>query len=720
MIPSPLALLGLLASTVIPTPVLSSRTHAPSPNAARNAQPQSRPRPGPRQQQQLQQMAYSPSFINATNTNVGPVSLRINTQDESSRNDTAPMLYGLMFEDISHSGDGGIYAELLMNRAFQGSMTGQNAVLPYGPTLDGWSTIGGAEISLTELHPLSSALPIALQVVIPANATGEVGVVNSGYWGMDITPQTYNASWYVYAKQSTYGTGNTTTFTASLRSNLTNQTWATSTVGPIGLDTFEYMQLNASIYNNVTAPNGNNSFALTMDASEVAGQTFYFALFSLFPETFKARENGLRKDLAQSLYDLNPKFLRCPGGNNLEGESTQTRWKWWEQIGPLKDRPGRVGDWGYYNTGGLGLVEFMHWCEDMEVEPVLAVYSGYSLDGTSWPQDHMDQVLQEALEELEYLMGDESTNWGKKRVEHGFPEPFQINWVEIGNEDWFSNTYPRRFKYMYDGLKKAYPNITYISTAYDENPQTVIDIPAGAMWDTHHYVEPSYFVENFNFYDNWLSSTNLTDVQVFIGEYSVFEHDTPSGVLNFSDPQGIHIPAIGEGVYLLGAERNPNTVRLSSYAPSLQNRDWFNWTPDLISFQAEHNRTVRSVSYWQEWMFGNLRGSQTLEVIDQGGLNPLFWGATIEQDTGSVYLKVINIGNQTVPLDVSFDASYTKVNGTILRNDDPNAFNWINNQTAVVPQALGTNASALPSVGSNGTFTWTVPTWSITVLQFDQ
>jgi hypothetical protein len=248
------------------------------------------------------------------------------------------------------------------------------------------------------------------------------------------------------------------------------------------------MQFNASIYNNVTAPNGNNSFALTMDASEVAGQTFYFALFSLFPETFKARENGLRKDLAQSLYDLNPKFLRCPGGNNLEGESTQTRWKWWEQIGPLKDRPGRVGDWGYYNTGGLGLVEFMHWCEDMEMEPVLAVYSGYSLDGTSWPQDHMDQVLQEALDELEYLMGDESTTWGKKRIEHGFPDPFQINWVEIGNEDWFSNTYPRRFKYMYDGLKKAYPNITYISTAYDENPQTVIDIPAGAMWDTHHYV----------------------------------------------------------------------------------------------------------------------------------------------------------------------------------------------------------------------------------------
>ena len=156
--------------------------------------------------------------------------------------------------------------------------------------------------------------------------------------------------------------------------------------------------------------------------------------------------------------------------------------------------------------------------------------------------------------------------------------------------------------------------------------------------------EPKYFLDNFDFYDNWQVENN-TDAQVFIGEYSVFEHDTPSTVLNFSDPAGIHISnpsiisALGEGVYLLGAERNPNTVRLSSYAPSLANRNYLNWTPDMIEFDASPNRTVLSVSYWQQWLFSHYRGTQTLPVENTGPLNPLFWGSTIEKD-GTVYLKV--------------------------------------------------------------------------------
>lgn len=137
---------------------------------------------------------------------------------------------------------------------------------------------------------------------------------------------------------------------------------------------------------------------------------------------------------------MKPKFLRCPGGNNIEGQSIQTRMKWWETIGPLKDRPGRIGDWGYVNTDGLGLLEYMYWCEDMEIEPVLAIYSGYSLDGTSYPLEYMDEVLQEALDELEFLLGDTSTKWGAKRAEYGHPAPFKINYVEVGNEDWFSCT----------------------------------------------------------------------------------------------------------------------------------------------------------------------------------------------------------------------------------------------------------------------------------------
>ncbi|KAL1637860.1 hypothetical protein SLS56_000417 [Neofusicoccum ribis] len=683
-------------------------------------------------------------FINATQTNVSSVALEINTKDASLRNKTAPYFYGLMHEDINHSGDGGIYAELLTNRAFQGSnivpgavdgLTGnsiissENPVVPYGPVLTGWAPIGNVRLALDVLHPLSDALPTSLQLDIPANATGEVGFLNYGWWGMDVSPQTYNASFYVSANQPRYLT-NQTTFTVSLRSNLTGEVWVSEQIGPVDVPVLGYTQLNASIVNTVKASNSNNTFAVTFDASEVAGQTLYFSMFSLFPETFKDRPNGLRKDIAQAFYDMKPRFLRFPGGNNMEGVSVDKRWKWWKTIGPLKDRPGRPGNWNYYNTDGLGLVEYLEWCEDMEIEPVLAVYAGFSLDvwgqsGTDWPQDRMGEVVQEALDELEYCMGDTSTKWGALRAEHGHPEPFVIKFVEIGNEDWFSSTYPRRWAAMYDGLKAVYPNITYISSAYNENTEYTIDIPAGAYWDTHHYEEPSYFLENFNFYDNWQTDTGLEDVGILLGEYSVYQVDTPDGVVNFSNPSDIHvyyprmISAIAEGIYALGAERNPNTVKLNSYAPSLQNRNWYNWTPDMISYEADPSKTVLSTSYWQQLLFAHYRGTETLPVVNtQGDFNPLYWQSSIE-DNGSLYLKVVNAGNRTIPLSVSIDAAYSKFNGTIMQNDDINGFNYVNNQTAIIPRPLGANGTAVPAKSSNGSFIWNVPIHSITVLQFD-
>ena len=249
---------------------------------------------------------------------------------------------------------------------------------------------------------------------------------------MQVTPQTYNASFYIlpyganggYAKYGEYS--NLTAINVSLRSNLTGEVFATQKI-PIGnLSSFEYTQLLAQIVNAAMAPNSNNTFAITMDGAEVAGGTFFFSFISLFGETFKDRPNGMRKDLAQHVYDLRPKVLRFPGGNNIEGQTIPTRWKWNETIGPLIDRPGRPGDWGYFNTDGFGLLEFLYWTEDMEIEPVLAIYAGYSLDGNSYPEDQMDEVLQSALDELEYCMGDTSTKYGALRAQHGHPEPFSI------------------------------------------------------------------------------------------------------------------------------------------------------------------------------------------------------------------------------------------------------------------------------------------------------
>ena len=181
---------------------------------------------------------------------------------------------------------------------------------------------------------------------------------------MQVTPQTYNASFYIlpygsgggYAKYGDYS--NLTAINVSLRSNLTGQVFATQKI-PVGnLSSVDYTQLSGQIMNTAMAPNSNNSFAITMDAAEVAGGTFYFSFISLFGETFKDRPNGMRKDLAQHVYDLRPKILRFPGGNNIEGQTIATRFKWNETIGPLIDRPGRPGDWGYYNTDGVCHLHF--------------------------------------------------------------------------------------------------------------------------------------------------------------------------------------------------------------------------------------------------------------------------------------------------------------------------------------------------------------------------
>ncbi|MCJ1322698.1 hypothetical protein MMC15_008047 [Xylographa vitiligo] len=651
---------------------------------------------------------------------------------------------------------------MIVNRAFQGSSynTGilpqfpgssvtsseDGSLIATAPTLLGYQSIGGARLTLDNYHPLSDALPTVMEIDIPSNATGEVGFLNLGWWGFDVSPQTYTASMYLLGASGVrQNYGNLTGINVSLRSNATGEVWATTKI-PVsgGLSDFDYTYLSSALVNTVFAPDVNNVFAVTFDAAEVNGSTFYFDLISLFPETFKNRPNGLRKDLAQAVYDLKPTFLRFPGGNNIEGNSISDRWIWNNTIGDESE----TGVWferieqlnyadlgqGYYNTNGLGLLEFLQWTEDMSLEPLLAIYSGLSLDifgypgGTSYPENRMGDVVQYALDELEYCMGNTSTYWGARRASDGHPEPFQINYIELGNEDWFSGTYPYRFPILYNGLKAAYPNITLISTAYNESFSQgynwTIDLPEGSMWDTHNYQEPSFFLEEFNNFDNWQEQTNNPNVTILLGEYSVYSVDNPSGIVNYSNPASEHVPyprllsAIAESVYLLGAERNPNTVKMSSYAPSFANLNAPNWTPNLVDFTASPLNTTKSVSWYSQSLLAHYRGTETLPVTNtQGDFNPLWWVATIDTPSNAIYLKVINSGNNTVPLMVDLDTNYTGVNGTILTNLNLDGSNYINNETAIVPVPIST----LPSPSSSNTqmLSWGVPPYSISVLQFD-
>lgn len=240
-----------------------------------------------------------------------------------------------------------------------------------------------------------------------------------------VSADTYTGSFYTLGAYS----GN---FTASIVSDITNQTLVSTDIISSSVadswtqHTFEFSP-------SAAASNSNNSFLLTFDAT--SGDLLNFNLISLFPPTYKGTPNGNRIDLMEAFAGLNGKHFRIPGGNNLEGDEAPYRWIWNDTIGDLTERPGRPGTWGYENTDGLGLIEYLLWCQDLDLEPVLAVWSGEYLDGTIISEDDLEPYVQDALNELEFLMGDSSTTYGAQRIALGYTDPFNIKFVEVGNED---------------------------------------------------------------------------------------------------------------------------------------------------------------------------------------------------------------------------------------------------------------------------------------------
>lgn len=729
---------------------------------------------------------HTAGYIDGVRSGTSGASLTINVK-HGQRNATAPLLGGLLFEDIAQSGDGGLYAELLRNRAFQGSgiamgripqipyrsiTYSENPVIPFGPVLDGWTAVGDARLSLDLLHPLSDALQVSLQIDVPLDATGRVGVQNDGWWGIPVLEQDYNASFHVQASGVRFN-WTITEFDVELRSALEeNKVWCSNTIPVNGrLHPYAPAKFEGKLSCDVKAPNINNTFAVTFDAEQARGQTLYFSLFSLFPPTYKDRPNGLRKDLADQLEAMSPKFLRFPGGNNLEGYSVQRRWKWWKTIGPLEDRPGRPGDWSYYNTDGLGLLEYLIWCEDMDMEPLLAVYAGFSLDiavydgsnstdANEAPWSQMPAILQEALDELEYCMGDAVTTfWGKKRAEHGHPEPFSINLIEIGNEDWFSHDYPRRARFMYESLKEAYPNMTFVFSSLDESKEWHMHIPKDHIWDGHVYAPSGWFIKHADYWDNFragkghdrpnhpVDPPNMLDTDDKISSRpdtthvmgSLMEYHASAvgvnGVLNTHPRMGA---AVAEAVYAIGGERNPDTYKLSCFAPLMQNINAWRRTPYDLLFESDPEKTVLSASYWQQWLFNRYPGKETLEVHEatrslsdgtaESGWNPLFWVASIEPgrhgSPDKVYFKIANAGNTSQHLELALDIPFTSANGTILEpptQGDLFAYNTLEN-AAISPKPIWNLDYALRDNGhgtSAEVLLWDVPAFSISVLQFD-
>ncbi|TKX26165.1 alpha-L-arabinofuranosidase C-terminal domain-containing protein 1 [Elsinoe australis] len=627
-----------------------------------------------------------------------------------------PYGYGFLHEDINNSGDGGIYAELVQNRAFQYSPAFPVSTAHYFP-------INGANLSIQFVEPpLSKALPASMRVSSPGNSTGKIGFKNEGYWGMAVSPQTYTGSFWV---KGAY----TGSFTAALQSNLTDEVFASVDIESKSVDS-DWTEHTFELVPETAAPNSNNTLAITFDSSAA---DLEFNLISLFPPTYKNRKNGLRVDIAEALADMNPTFLRFPGGNMLEGLTNATYWDWKDSLGPLRERPGFQGVWGYQQTHGLGMMEYLEWAEDMGLQAVLGVWAGLALNGDVTPQADLQPFIDDALNEIEFVRGPADSTWGARRAELGHPEPFELNYVEVGNEDWLAG-YPGgwesyrsyRFQMFFDAIKAAYPDIQVIASSASSDPapegetrgpNTVNGLDfsktPGAIGDYHPYREPDELVIEFDRFDN--------DIGHIIGEVAA-THTNGAKEPRWDGPLYKYpwwIGAVGEAISLIGYERNSDRIPGTFYAPVLKNENRFQWPITLIQYTADPKQTTKAVTWYCWSLFAHHPITHTLPTASNSSYGPVYWGAGKDENRNGAMVWKGAAYNTTdgnpVPVSVQFQGINpgAKANLTVLTNAVGDPYRYNDPFTGV--NIVNTTITEV-TAGASGAFEFSLPQLSVAVL----
>ena len=349
----------------------------------------------------------------------------------------SPMLYGIFFEEINCAGDGGLYAELVRNRSFEDS-----------DKPDHWSLVADGtakgEIGVEDNGPMSSKNLHSLKLTIAPGSQGRVGVANDGYWGIAVQKEAvYDLTLSARAMKSFSGP-----LTATLESADGKQVYARTETGDLtdGWKTFKL---------SLTSNSSNPKARLVISATQPG--TVWLDMVSLFPKkTWKNRPNGLRADLAEMLDGLKPSFMRFPGGCWVEGETMKTAQRWKNTIGDLSERRTLWNLWQYYSTNGLGFHEYLQLCEDLGAEPLFVINCGMSHKEVV-PMDKMDEFVQDALDAIEYANGPADSKWGAMRAKAGHPTPFNLKYLEIGNENG-GPAYNERYALIYDAVKSKYPH----------------------------------------------------------------------------------------------------------------------------------------------------------------------------------------------------------------------------------------------------------------------
>lgn len=604
----------------------------------------------------------------------------------------SPMLFGLMTEEINFSYEGGLYGELLRNRTFKND--------PAKPVH--WSAVGeGATIALDNTTGPSKAIAASLKV--------KGGASNEGYWGIPVRPNTpYRLT--LWAKADSAGP-----ISASLESNDGSTVFAKADV--TGVDR-QWRKFTTTLQ---VGSIGQATSQAKLVLRTGAERTAWLGNVSLFPPTFKDRPNGNRPDLMRLLSDMKPRFLRFPGGNYLEGNTFQDRFDWKKTIGPVEDRPGHMSPWGYRSSDGLGMLEFLEWTEDMGAKPVLGVFAGYTLRGDYiGAGTALSGFVQDALDQIEYVVGGPNTKWGAQRVKDGHPKPFPLEYVEVGNEDGFdrSGSYEERFVQFYDAIKKKYPKIKVISTTGGKDwlgMKYPIKMRQPDLYDEHYYSSTWEMMVMAHRYDTY----DRKGPKIFVGEWAAQDVPEPWTDVYKKGPTPNMNCALSDAAFMTGMERNSDIVEMACYAPLLVNVNpgGRQWAVNLIGYDALNS--FGSPSYYAQRMMMENVGDRTAPLTIAGGptqtqnnqtIPGLFGSATRDSKTGALYVKLVN--PLAMPQEVSLDfKGKIAANGSLVSlTGDPKWMNTLEEPTKVAPVTT-------PLSGLGNSFKRTMPAHTIWVLK---
>ncbi len=597
----------------------------------------------------------------------------------------SPDLFGIFFEDINYAADGGLYAELVQNRSFEYSLSDRN----------GWNSFtcweyitkgyGYGTISVETSSPVNPNNPHYVVLKIEDVGQEGTGLKNSGFDGIPVKAgEKYNFSVFLRPVSDN-------SFPVQVK--LVGKKGIVLGETSFSTDSKDWKKYSATL----TVTQTEDSASLIVLAK--AKGTLAIDMVSLFPQnTFKNRPNGLRADLAQTIADLKPKFMRFPGGCLVHGDGLGNMYRWENTIGPVEQRIAQRNIWGYHQTAGLGYFEYFQFCEDIGAKPLPVVPAAVSCQnsGGTWriggtgqkgiQLSEMNDYIQEILDLIEYANGPVTSTFGAKRAEAGHPKPFNLEYIGIGNEDKQTPEFRERFKLIYDVVKAKHPEITVIGTVGPSpkgedfelgwNFATELTVP---MVDEHYYESPEWFIANQKRYDSY----DRTKSNVYLGEYA------SRGNTLFN--------ALAEAAFMTSLERNGDVVHLASYAPMLAKEGHTQWNPDMIYF---NNTTVyRTPNYFVQQLFSVNQGDRYFsDIISTDGNKPdstLAFSCVRDNKSGDVIIKLVNCSKteKNLKIDLSaFKDIGTKATLTQLTGD-ANAKNSFESPSNVSPSNAELNAA---------------------------